>query len=174
MYNALAAIAVAVEHGISMDAVRKGLMNYKGTDRRFQKKGVCNGVTIIDDYAHHPSEIQATLRTAREYTDRRIWCVFQPHTYSRTKAFLDEFAEALSLADCVILTDIYAARETDTLGVSSADIEERLKARGVSVWYLPTFEEAEKFILKNCIQGELLITMGAGDIVKVGEELLAL
>ena len=174
VYNALAAVAVAVEHGISMDAVRKGLLNFQGTDRRFQKKGVRDGVTIIDDYAHHPSEIQATLRTAREYTDGRIWCVFQPHTYSRTKAFLDEFAEALSLADCVILTDIYPARETDTLGVSSADIADRLKARGVSVWYLPTFEETEKFILKNCIQGELLITMGAGDIVKVGEELLGL
>ena len=130
------------------------------------------GVTIIDDYAHHPREIAATLAAAKNYPHRKLWCVFQPHTYSRTKAFLDAFAESLAAADGVILADIYAARETDTLGVSSADIAVRLEALGTEVRHFSTFDEIETFILENCINGDLLITMGAGDIVKVGERLL--
>ncbi len=173
VYNALAAVAVSVENGLSYEVIAKGLASFTGTDRRFEKKGVFNGVTIIDDYAHHPQEIEATLTAARNYPHNRIWCVFQPHTYSRTKAFLSGFAEALSLADCVVLADIYAARETDTLGVSSEDIVQLLKKKGVDAWYLPTFPEIEKFILEHCIPGDLLITMGAGDIVKVGENLLS-
>lgn len=173
VYNALAAAAAALEAGISLEAVKRGLLNFTGTKRRFEKKGVLNGVTIIDDYAHHPQEIRATLETARNYPHDRIWCVFQPHTYTRTKAFLDEFARALSLADCVILADIYAARETDTLGVSSRDIAERIERLGKKVWYFPTFEEIEEFIKKSCTHGDLLITMGAGDIVNVGESLLS-
>lgn len=173
VYNALAAVAVARESGLSMEAIRSGLADFSGTNRRFEKKGELGGITIIDDYAHHPQEIEVTLLAARNYPHRQIWCAFQPHTYSRTKAFLKEFAEALSLADCVILTDIYAARETDTLGISSADIVDLLKKKGVKAWYLPTFEEVEKFILENCTHGDLLITMGAGDIVKVGEALLS-
>jgi len=173
VYNALAAVAVSLENGISMEDIRSGLKGFTGTNRRFEKKGEWNGVTVIDDYAHHPQEIRATLLAAANYPHKRIWCAFQPHTYSRTKAFLDEFADALSLADCVMLADIYPARETDTLGVSSADIVDRLKAKGTKAWYLPTFEEVEKFILENCTQGDLLITMGAGDIVKVGENILA-
>ena len=173
VYNALAAVAAAVESGISYEDIAAGLAAYTGTNRRFEKKGELNGVTIIDDYAHHPQEIEATLKAARNYPHKRIWCAFQPHTYSRTKSFLEGFAESLSLADCVILADIYAARETDTLGVSSADIVKRLKEKGVEAWYLPTFPEIETFILENCIPGDLLITMGAGDIVKVGENLLS-
>ncbi len=172
VYNALAAVAAALENGISMEAIRHGLAGFTGTNRRFEKKGEFSGITVIDDYAHHPQEIEVTLKTAQNYPHKRVWCAFQPHTYSRTKAFLNEFAEALSLADCVVLTDIYPARETDTLGVSSADIVDILKKKGVQAWYLPTFEEVEKFILENCTQGDLLITMGAGDIVKVGEALL--
>ncbi|MDY5483400.1 MAG: UDP-N-acetylmuramate--L-alanine ligase [Clostridium sp.] len=173
VYNALAAVAVSVENGLSYEVISKGLASFTGTERRFEKKGVINGVTIIDDYAHHPQEIEATLTAARNYPHNRIWCVFQPHTYSRTKAFLSGFAEALSLADCVVLADIYAARETDTLGVSSEDIVKLLQKEGVKAWYLPTFPEIEKFILEHCIPGDLLITMGAGDIVKVGENLLS-
>lgn len=172
VFNALSAVAVALENGLGMDAVRDGLTAYTGTNRRFERKGELNGITIIDDYAHHPQEIEATLRAAENYPHKRIWCAFQPHTYTRTKAFLKEFAEALSLADRVIISDIYAARETDTLGVSSADIVDLLKQKNVEAWYLPTFDQIEKFILNNCTQGDLLITMGAGDIVKVGEELL--
>ena len=170
--NALAAIALARLLQIPNDVIVKGLGSFTGTDRRFQYKGEVAGVTIVDDYAHHPTEIQATLNAAHNYPHKKLWCVFQPHTYTRTKAFLDEFAEALSAADAVVLADIYAARETDTLGISSADIASRIEKLGTEVHYFPTFEEIEAFLLKNCSTGDLLITMGAGDIVKVGEKLL--
>ena len=173
VWNALAAAAAALESGVGLDAVRNGLGSFHGTNRRFEKKGEKNGVTIIDDYAHHPHEIEATLRTARRYARGKIWCVFQPHTYTRTKAFLPQFADALSLADRVVLADIYAARETDTLGVSSDDIRRLLEEKGVKAWYLPGFEEICKFLRKNCAPNDLLITMGAGDIVTVGEMLLS-
>lgn len=172
VYNALAAAAMCQALNIDMPYIQKGLAGFTGTNRRFEKKGEFNGVTVIDDYAHHPHEISATLSAAANYPHRKLWCVFQPHTYTRTKAFLDQFAEALSAADEVILADIYPARETDTLGVSSGDIARRIEALGVKAHYLGGFEEIEKFILKNCINGDLLITMGAGDIVKVGENLL--
>ncbi|MFT4106807.1 MAG: UDP-N-acetylmuramate--L-alanine ligase [Lacrimispora sp.] len=174
VYNSLAAAAVGMELGISLEMIKKGLKRFTGTNRRFEKKGELGGVTIIDDYAHHPQEIRATLETAQHYPKNKLWVVFQPHTYTRTKAFLEEFAESLSLADEVILADIYAARETDNLGVSSRDIAEKIEKRGVKVHYLPSFDEIETFILENCIHGDLLITMGAGDIVKVGEKLLGL
>ena len=138
----------------------------------FEKKGVLNGVTIIDDYAHHPTEIRATLEAAKNYPHERIVCVFQPHTYTRTKAFLEDFADALSLADIVVLADIYAARETDTLGISSGDIQKRLQDAGTTAYYFHSFDEIEQFLLKKCMNGDLLITMGAGDIVNVGEHLL--
>ncbi len=113
--NALAAVAVCLELGVPMKQIQDGLHKFTGTNRRFEKKGEIGGVTIIDDYAHHPSEIRATLSAARNYPHKKLWCVFQPHTYTRTKAFMDEFAKALSMADEVILADIYAARETDNL-----------------------------------------------------------
>lgn len=172
VYNSLAAIAIAMELGAGFEAVVAGLGKFKGTDRRFEKKGEIGGITIIDDYAHHPQEIKATLSAARNYPHRKLWCVFQPHTYTRTKAFLDQFADALSAADEVILADIYAARETDNLGVSSRDIAQRIERLGTNVHYIPSFDEIETFILENCMNGDLLITMGAGDIVKVGEKLL--
>ena len=156
-----------------MDAIRVGLAHFTGTNRRFEKKGEVNGFTIIDDYAHHPHKIEATLKTAQNYPHKTLWCIFQPHTYTRTKAFLPQFAEALSLADKVILADIYAARETDTLGISSEDIVKLLKEKGKEAWYLPTFDEIEKFVMEHCTQDDLLITMGAGDVVNVGENLLA-
>ncbi len=170
--NALAAAALAVQLGISGDAIAEGLHAFCGTDRRFQIKGTRNGATIVDDYAHHPTEIRATLSAAADYPHKRIICVFQPHTYSRTKAFLDDFATSLAAADIVLLADIYPARETDTLGVSSADILKKLEAYGTECWHFSSFEEIEKFLLKNLINGDLLITMGAGDILKVGESLL--
>lgn len=170
--NALGAIAVAKTLGVSTEALLKGLKGFTGTNRRFEKKGVTHGVTVIDDYAHHPQEIAATLGAAKNYPHKKLWCVFQPHTYTRTKAFLDEFAQALSMADEVILAPIYAARETDSLGISSRDIAERIEKIGTNVSYFPTFDEIETFILENCSEGDLLITMGAGDIVKVGDRLL--
>ena len=172
VYNALASIALADALRIPEAAVEKGLLSFTGTDRRFQYTGEVNGVTIIDDYAHHPTEIRATLHAAAHYPHRELWCVFQPHTYSRTKAFLKEFAEALSLADHVVLADIYAARETDTLGISSRDLERELAALGADVYYFPTFAEIEKFLSEKCMHGDMCITMGAGDVINIGEDLL--
>lgn len=170
--NALAAIAVADIMGVPIGSMQEGLGSFHGTDRRFEYKGERNGFTIIDDYAHHPTEIKATLTAAEHYPHRELWCVFQPHTYTRTKALFDEFVEALSGAEHLVLADIYAARETDTLGVSSAQLAEALKERGCDAHYFPAFEEIEEFFLNNCKKGDVLITMGAGDVVKIGEDLL--
>lgn len=170
--NALSAIAVADLLDIPLDSIKKGILSFGGTVRRFQYKGERNGFTIIDDYAHHPTEIKATLTSAQNYPHKDIWCIFQPHTYTRTKAFFHEFAEALSLADHIILADIYAARETDTLGMSSEALAEEIKKLGADAYYLPSFAAIEEFVLEKVIHGDLLITMGAGDVVNIGESLL--
>ncbi len=170
--NAVAAIAAADLLGISRRDTLRALGSFSGTDRRFEYKGSFNGVTVIDDYAHHPTEITATLTAAQNYPHQTLWCVFQPHTYTRTKAFMKEFARALTLADHVVLTDIYAAREKDTLGISSRDLQASVRALGRQCDYFPSFAEVEKFLLENCINGDLLITMGAGDVLKIGESLL--
>ena len=172
VYNSLAAFAAAKELGIPSENAAASIGAFTGVDRRFQLKGEVGGVTIIDDYAHHPDEIRATLRAALNYPHKKLWVVFQPHTYTRTKAFLDDFADALSLADAVILADIYAARETDTLGISSADIKTRIDKTGKECHYFRTFDEIENFLLENCVNGDLLITMGAGDVYIIGEKLL--
>ena len=170
--NSLSAIAAAFELGISMKDIKAGLLKFKGTDRRFEYKGEVNGMTIIDDYAHHPTEIEATLTAAKNYPHNKVWCVFQPHTYTRTKSLLHEFAEALIHADHVILADIYAAREVDTGDIHSRDLQAEIKKLGTDADYFPSFAEIETFLLDNCETGDLVITMGAGDIVNVGEELL--
>lgn len=170
--NSLAAIAAARELGIPMENIKTGLMKFKGTDRRFEFKGEVNGITILDDYAHHPTEIEATLTAAKNYPHRKIWCAFQPHTYTRTKALLSEFGKALSLADHVVLADIYAAREADTGEIHSRNLQAEIQKHGTEADYFSTFEEIENFLLKNCNPGDLVITMGAGDIVNVGEALL--
>ncbi len=170
--NAVAAAALALEMGIEFEVIARALHAFGGTERRFEYKGSLGGITIIDDYAHHPTEITASLQAARNYSHKRIVCVFQPHTYSRTRAFLGEFAQALSLADVVVLADIYAARETDTLGISSRNLLLELEKQGTESYYFPCFDDIENFLLKNCMNGDLLITMGAGDILQVGEHLL--
>ena len=164
-----AATAAAHVSGISADIIKAGLESFGGANRRFQLKGIKDGVTVIDDYAHHPDEIRVALTAAKNYPHKKIWCVFQPHTYTRTKALLNDFADVLSLADEVVLAKIYPARETDTLGISSDNIRILLEENGNSAVYLPTFEEINKFLKKNCSPGDLLITMGAGDVVNVGE-----
>lgn len=172
IYNALAAAAVSDIVLVREAAITDGLKSFTGTDRRFQKKGVIGGVTIIDDYAHHPTEITATLRAAKNYPHKKLWVVFQPHTYTRTKAFFDDFAQALTNADAVVLADIYAARETDNLGISSEMLCAAVKELGTDSYYFGSFDEIENFLLQNCSNGDLLITMGAGDVVKIGESLL--
>ncbi len=172
VYNAMAAIAVSDILKVSRQITTSALLSFHGTNRRFEYKGNIGGVTIIDDYAHHPTEITATLKAANNYPHITTWCVFQPHTYSRTKKFLKEFATALSLADKIILADIYASRENDTLGISSRDLQKEIHNLGKECFYFPSFDEIENFLLQNCINGDLLITMGAGDVVKIGEKLL--
>lgn len=172
VYNSMAAAVLADVLDIPMDDVRSALKNFRGTQRRFQYKGKRDGVTIIDDYAHHPTEISATLSAAGNYPHKKLWCVFQPHTYTRTKAFLSEFARSLSAADHVVLADIYAARETDNLGISSQTLQKEILALGTACDYFPSFEEIENFLKKNFSSGDLLITMGAGDVVNIGENLL--
>lgn len=170
--NSLSVIAVARRLGIDSEDIKKGLLSFTGTKRRFEYKGERNGFTIIDDYAHHPTEIAATLNAAKKYPHNEVWTVFQPHTYTRTMAFLDEFAEALSISDHVIVTDIYAAREKDLGQVHAKDIVERMKKYDVDVTYISSFDDIEKFILKNLKNNDLLITMGAGNVVDIGENLL--
>lgn len=172
IYNAMAAIAFADRFSIDPSAVCRALAGFHGTDRRFEYKGTVRGATLIDDYAHHPEEITATLRAAGKYPHNSIWCVFQPHTFTRTRAFMDEFARALSLADHVVLTDIYPARETDDLGISSRDLQKKVQELGTDCHYFSSFEEIENFLLENAIPNDLLITMGAGDVVNIGDSLL--
>lgn len=172
--NACAAVALADTMNIEREVTKEALSEFNGTDRRFEHKGELNGFTIIDDYAHHPSEIRVTLTAAKAYPHKKLWVVFQPHTYTRTKAFLDDFAVSLSLADAVIMADIYAAREKNDIGISSKDVADRIKALGTECYYFPSFKEIENFILKTCTQGDLLITMGAGDVVNIADELLNL
>ena len=174
--NALAAIALADLLTISEETTASAIHGYKGIDRRFEYKGTIGGVTVIDDYSHHPTEITAALHAAHNYPHKTIWCVFQPHTYTRTKALLKEFAKALTLADKVVLADIYPSREPvslgASLGISSQVLMREIQALGKECYYFPTFDEIENFLLENCINGDLLITMGAGDILKIGENLL--
>lgn len=171
--NSLAAIAMALDMGISIEAIQEALNQFTGTHRRFEYKGQRNGVTIIDDYAHHPTEIEACLDGAKRYPHKELWVAFQPHTYTRTKNFLKEFAIALSMADHIVLADIYAAREQDPGDISSADLKKELELLGKDVQHFHTFEEIEKFLIHNCTNGDLLITMGAGNIVSIGESLLS-
>ena len=170
--NALASIGAVLDYDVTFEQIAKGLSNFYGTDRRFQYKGEIGGITIIDDYAHHPTEIEATLQSVKNIPCHNCWCVFQPHTFTRTKAFLKDFATALSLADKVVLADIYAARENDPGDISSLDLKRELEALGKEVYYFPSFDEIVDFLLENCMNGDLLITMGAGNVVTIGETLL--
>ncbi len=170
--NSLSAIGLAKSLDISVEVIKTALLKFTGTERRFQKKGEIGGITIIDDYAHHPTEVTATLTAAKNYPHKDVWCVFQPHTYTRTKTFLHEFARSLSLADKVVLSDIYAAREVNPGDISSRNLLDELHKLGVDAYYFSSFDEIENFLLENCTNGDLLITMGAGDIVTIGESLL--
>jgi UDP-N-acetylmuramate--alanine ligase len=163
---------VADHLGLDLTAVDTALREFRGTKRRFEHKGTADGVIVIDDYAHHPTEIQATLAAARgRYPDSEIWAVFQPHTYSRTKALLAEFAESFGDADHVIVVDIYPAREYDDLGVSTADIVARMAHPDAR--HIATLNDAADYLLRHLKVGDVLITLGAGDGYLVGERVLA-
>jgi UDP-N-acetylmuramate--alanine ligase len=169
--NALAVLAVSDYLGLDLTDVRETLQRFQGVRRRFEVKGEVDGIVVIDDYAHHPTQIRATLATARKcYPDREVWAVFQPHTYSRTKALLDEFAESFAGADHVVVTEIYAAREFDDLGVSAADIVARMNHPDAR--YISGLSETADHLLDHLKPGDVLITLGAGDGYEVGEDVL--
>lgn len=172
VYNSLAAIAACDRLGIPHEMAFRGLKAFTGTDRRFQYKGDYNGITVVDDYAHHPQEILATLKTAQMVPHKKTYVIFQSHTYSRTKALMDEFARALLLADEVILPDIYPARETDTLGISSADLAKRINQIGGNARYIPENAKIIQFVKETLKPGDLLITMGAGNVGELADLLL--
>ncbi|WP_411679635.1 UDP-N-acetylmuramate--L-alanine ligase [Clostridium thailandense] len=167
--NALASICVGLTLSIPYQNIVNGLQEYKGTHRRFEIKGMKNGITVIDDYAHHPTEIQATLNAAKNYPHKKIFCVFQPHTYSRTINLFKEFSEAFNDVDELILADIYAAREKDTGIVSSAMLSNKISSLGVNCSNINSFDEIVSHLEKNLQSGDILLTVGAGDVFKIGE-----
>lgn len=165
--NALAAASAARACGIDADAIKAGLERFIGVKRRFEKvKKLESGAIIIDDYAHHPDEIRMTLNSAKNVAKGKVICIFQPHTYSRTKALFSDFIEALSLADKVLMAPIYAARETDTLGISSDDVAREIE--NAESFY--SFEALKRRAIELAKDGDMVITMGAGDIWKVFKE----
>ena len=166
--NALAAASAAYVLGIPGRAVEEGLASFTGAGRRFEKKGTYHGADVYDDYAHHPDELRALLTMARTLDYKRVVCAFQPHTYTRTAALFDRFVEVLKLADLAVLTPIYAARETDSLGVSS----EKLAQEIPGAVYRPGLEEAAAFLADIAQPGDLILTVGAGDIYLAGEALI--
>lgn len=167
IYNSLGAALAAHSIGIAPEFIREGLKNFKGTKRRFEHLGFMDGIEIIDDYAHHPTEIKTTLEAAQGLKAKCVWCVFQPHTYTRTKAFLEDFAQALRLADKVIIADIYPAREKYDGTIHSCDLAMKIP-NGI---YINDFDAIEKYLKNNAEEGDVIITMGAGNINKVGKKL---
>ncbi len=170
--NALATICVSLIFDIPYDSIANGLSKCKGAHKRFEYKGEANGVTVIDDYAHHPTEIKATLSTAKKIDHNKIYCVFQPHTYTRTKTLFDEFTTAFDDADELILMDIYAAREKDTGIVSSDMLGDAIRKRGIKCTNVHSHDEALKYVKSKATNNDLLLTVGAGDVVIVGEKYL--
>ena len=166
--NALAAAGAALQLGVPFSAVQEGLHAFTGAGRRFERKGEYHGAVLYDDYAHHPGELRALLTTVKTLGFERVICAFQPHTYSRTKELFDGFVEVLKLPDKVLLADIFAARETDTLGVSSADLASRIPGAE----YCPAIEDVTQRLAQLAQPGDLILTVGAGDIHIAGERLL--
>ena len=167
--NALAAAAAAWMMGIPGETVSRGLQAFHGAGRRMEFKGTYNGADVYDDYAHHPDEVAATLAAVRNsMPGRRLVLAFQPHTYSRTSALFDDFVRELSNADVLVLAEIYAARERNTIGISSADVAEKIPG----AVFCETLPEVTQFLRANVREGDVVITMGAGDIFRAGEALL--
>lgn len=161
--NALAAAAAAYYSGASAESVKKGLDEFKGAGRRFEKFGEYGGITVVDDYGHNPTEIAATLSTAKKMNFKRVWAVHQPFTYSRTYTFLDKFASALSIADKTVLTEIMGSREKNTYNIYAKDLCEKIDG---CVWF-PDFEQTADYVCENAREGDLIITLGCGDVYKV-------
>lgn len=170
--NALAAIAACHIAGCDFQSLQKGLHNFRGAGRRFELKGIANNIKVLDDYAHHPSEVRATLKAARNCRFEKLWCIFQPHTYTRTKALMNEFASSFTDADCIVITDIYAAREADTGEVHARMLAEAADKQSGNTIYISGFDEIVAYLERKVSPGDMVITMGAGDIYRVGEMFL--
>src|SRR3989338_1944472 len=173
VYNALAAIAVAMELDIGFEQAKDSIANFSGVERRFHIKGVANGITIVDDYGNHPVEIKATLKAAKDGWKQRVVAVFQPHRYSRTQDLFQEFLSAFNDADMLVLTDIYAAGEEKIPGISSEILYNSIKTYGHrDVVYIPDKKDIPDYLNKIAKPGDMVITLGAGDIWQVGEEII--
>ena len=167
--NAVAASAAAIITGCSVDSINKGLETFWGAGRRFERLAEINGITIVDDYAHHPAEVTALLKTAKAMKGfKRVWAVHQPFTYSRTATLLDDFAKALSIADKVALTEIMGGREKNTYNIYTSDLAKKIDG---SVWF-STFEEVAQYVVDNAESGDLIITFGCGDVYKVAFKMI--
>lgn len=172
LQNAVGALAIASELGVENDKTIEALAEFTGVKRRFEIKGNFHGAIVVDDYAHHPGAIKATLASARQAFKGRVWCLFQPHLYSRTKFLIDEFAKSFNDADILVLADIYPAREVDPGDISSRHLAEKARHYHTDVRYLGDFESISNHLTRHIRQGDLIITMGAGNIFEVGERLL--
>lgn len=171
--NALSCIALCYQYNLEKKAIQAALLKFTGAHRRFEFKGkIDNKVSVFDDYAHHPTEIMATVKSLCHKKYHHSWVVFQPHTYSRTKNLLDDFAKALLNFDHVIILDIYAAREKNTYGISSKDLVNRLFAIGKEAKYIPNFEECVSYIKNNVEENDIVMTLGAGTVTQIGSMLI--
>lgn len=170
--NALACIALCDSYGIAKSDIKSALKKYTGAHRRFEFIGNINGASIYDDYGHHPTEIKATAIALKKKTYNQSWVVFQPHTYSRTKNLLDDFADSLTYFDNIIITDIYAARETNTYNVSSEDIVEKIKDLGRKAIYIKDFDDIVSYLKEHVQKDDIILTLGAGTVTKIGSMLL--
>lgn len=168
VYNALVCIATSITHGIPIETIQTSLLDFTGASRRFEYVGVVNGAKIYDDYAHHPTEIKATLESALKVKHNKLWVVFQPHTYSRTKALFNEFVTAFDNADTLILTDIYAAREKDDGTVSSKMLADEINKKKKNCLYIATIEEVADYLKNNVQKNDIILTIGAGTVTKIG------
>lgn len=170
--NALACIALCTMYGIDKYTIKSALAKFTGAHRRFELVGSYNNIYIYDDYAHHPTEIMATVKAMKEKKYRQSWVVFQPHTYSRTKVHLEEFAKALLDFDNIIITDIYAAREQNTFNITSKDLVEKIKSLGKQSIYIQDFNDIAKYIKERACPNDLILTMGAGTVNEVAKKIL--
>lgn len=171
--NALAAISLSIMYGINFEDIKSALSKFTGAHRRFEYKGkIDNKASVYDDYGHHPTEIMATINALKNKEYNKSWVIFQPHTYSRTKNLLDDFANALINFDNIIVLDIYAAREKNTYGITSEDLVNRIKCIGKDSKYIPDFNDCVKYVKDNIQKDDILITLGAGTVTQIGPMLI--
>ena len=170
--NSLACIAICDNYSIDTSFIKSALLKFTGAHRRFEFKGKINGARIYDDYGHHPTEIVATANSLKNKKYNQSWVVFQPHTYSRTKTLLDDFASALTNFDNIIVTDIYAAREVNTYNISSKDLADKIIEKGKNATYIPDFDTCVSYLKSHVHQDDIILTLGAGTVTEIGPLLL--